>query len=106
MKIHVPLLSAAEQGAQAGLRAGMKQMLEVSNGLAPKDDEDLVDSGVVRVDDLTGQVSYDAVHALWQHERLDFIHADGGRAKYLETAAEMVDVDEFIARGIGEALGG
>ncbi|MDJ1113235.1 hypothetical protein [Microbacterium dauci] len=104
MKMHVPILSAAEQGARDGVRKAVREILKRSNDLAPKDDEDLVKSGGIRMDDLTGQASYTAPHALWQHENLDYEHADGGQAKFLETAALQVDVEAMIAAGIAEAL--
>ena len=106
MKFYTPVLSAVEQAAQTGLREGMQATLERSNELAPKDDEDLVKSGAVRIDDLTGQVSYSSVYASWQHENLEWKHEDGGQAKFLEQAADEVDVAAFIAARTQEALGG
>lgn len=106
MKMHVPVLSVLEKAAQEGLREGMKEILRVSNSRAPKDDLDLVKSGAVRIDDLTGQVSYNAFHARMQHENLDFTHADGGAPKFLESAAQDVDVAAFIARRTRQALDG
>lgn len=106
MKIFTPVLSVLEQAAQDGLRDGMGAMLDRSNELAPKDDLDLVDSGRVTIDDLTGQVSYTALHALWQHEDLDFVHEDGGQAKFLEQAAAEVDVAAYIAARTRGAFGG
>lgn len=106
MKFYTPVLSTLEQAAQDGLRDGMKAMLERSNELAPKDDLDLVKSGAVRVDDLTGQVSYSAFHAPFQHEDLEFVHPNGGQAKFLEQAADEVDVASYIAARTREDLGG
>jgi len=80
-------------------------VLKDSNQRAPRDDGTLVKSGRVTVDDLTVQVSYTAVHAALQHERLDWRHADGGEAKFLETAAEAVDAEGIAAKALQKALG-
>lgn len=106
MKFYTPVLSTLEQSTQDGIRDGMSAMLERSNELAPKDDLDLVKSGAVRVDDLTGQVSYSAVHAPWQHENLDFVHEGGGQAKFLEQAAAEINVAAYIAARNREAFSG
>lgn len=106
MKMHSPILTPIEKAAQQGLRDGMKAMLERARQLAPKDDGDLIKSGGVRVDDLTGQVSFTAIHARFQHENLDFEHADGGQAKFLEAAASQVIVEQYVADAIARQLGG
>ncbi|UOQ58557.1 hypothetical protein MUN78_06965 [Leucobacter allii] len=106
MKFYTPVLNEVEAAARDGLREGLGAMLERSNELAPKDDLDLVKSGAVRIDDLTGQVSYSALHAAWQHENLEWEHEDGGQAKFLEAAAEQVDVAAFVAARTRERLGG
>lgn len=106
MKNHTPMLTEVEQAAQEGLRDGMRVMLERARHLAPKDDRDLVRSGGVRIDDLTGQVSFTAAHAAKQHEDLELEHATGGQAKFLETAAGEVLVEQFVAEKIAERLSG
>ncbi len=106
MKIFTPLLSTTEKAAQDGLREGGREILANSNRRAPRDDDDLVKSGGVRIDDLTMQVAYTAKHAPYQHERLDFAHPNGGEAKFLESAAAEVDVERYVADEIGRALGG
>lgn len=106
MKMHSPILGPLEKAAQDGLRKGMRAMLARSRELAPVDDEDLVKSGGVRIDDLTGQVSYTAPHARFQHENLDFEHAGGGQAKFLETAAAEILVEDYVAAEIAEMFDG
>lgn len=100
-----PILSTIEQAARDGLREAGKAVLKRSNELAPKDDGDLVKSGRVIVDDLTVQVSYKAIHARLQHENLDWQHADGGQAKFLEAAADEVDIGRVVAEKVRAALG-
>jgi len=102
---YTPILTPIEQGAQDGLRKGMKEMLDRARKLAPERDRVLKKSGAVRVDDLTGQVAFTAAHARFQHENLDYEH-DDGQAKFLEAAAAQVLVEEYIAEGIEGALGG
>ncbi len=106
MKQHTPLLGPIEKAAQDGLKVGAKAMLARARELAPRDDDDLVKSGGVRVDDLTAQVSFTAFHARFQHENLDYEHPHGGQAKFLEAAAAQVAVEEYVAQHIAEALGG
>lgn len=106
VRMHVPIKSAVEQAAVKGMRAGARAVLKRSNELAPKDDEDLARNGRVRVDDLTVQVSYDSPYAVLQHERLDYEHAGGGQAKFLETAAREVSIEAAVAAEVRRALGG
>lgn len=106
MKFYTPVLNEVESAARDGMHDGLKALLKRSNELAPKDDLDLVKSGAVRIDDLTGQVSYTAPHAAWQHDNLEWEHENGGQAKFLEQATEEVDVAAFIALRTRERFGG
>lgn len=106
VKINTPILSTMEKAAVDGARAAGRAMLKRSNELAPRDDDDLIKSGGVRTDDLTVQVGYTALHARFQHENLDYEHANGGQAKFLEAAADQVDVERFIADSVRKAFGG
>lgn len=105
MKMHLPIASALEKAAREGMREAGREVLRRSNALAPKDDGDLVKSGRVTVDDLTVQVSYTAVHAVWQHEHLDWQHPDGGQAKFLEAAADEIDIGAVVAAKVRASLG-
>lgn len=106
MKVYTPILSAIEEAAVEGLEKGMRAMLERARFNAPKDDRDLVRSGRVRIDDLTGQVAFTAAHAAKQHEDLDLNHPNGGEAKYLENAANEIPVEEYVADAITRSLRG
>lgn len=106
MKIHTPILSLIEQAAQDGLREVAKAALRDSNERAPVEDGDLVKSGRVVVDDLTAQVSYSSFYAPLQHENLDWKHPDGGEAKFLERAANAVDVEGIMAERARRVLDG
>lgn len=106
MKMEKPILSLVDKAAQDAMRKGGRDVLKRSNELAPKDDGDLIKSGGVRVDDLTVQVSYTAAHARFQHENLDYSHTDGGQAKFLEQAADEINIEAIAAAAVREALRG
>ncbi len=109
MKFHTPILNEVETAAQEGLREGLEALLERSNELAPEDEGELIDSGEVRIDDLTGQVSYKGrgfPYEILQHENLELEHPNGGEAKFLESAAFEVDVHEYVAARMRAKLGG
>ncbi|MFI8299988.1 hypothetical protein ACIGCZ_29090 [Streptomyces nigra] len=76
------------QAAAHGLFLGAEHVLGVSNDKVPLDEAALQRSGTASVDDgsLTAMVSYDTPYAVRQHEELDYRHAPGREAKYLENA--------------------
>ena len=69
-----------------GLNDAAEHLLGVSTQLVPLDEGPLMHSGVADVDadDLRASVSYDTAYAVRQHEELDYRHAPGRQAKYLE----------------------
>lgn len=101
-----PILSALEKAAQDGMRKGGREMLRRARELAPVDDGDLRRSGKVVVDDMSMSVRFTAPHAVFQHEHLDWEHDGGGGAKFLEIASDEIDLSEFVAAAVEEALGG
>lgn len=100
-----PVLSPVEKAAQDAMKATARKVLKRSNELAPRDDGDLIKSGKVVVDDLSVMIRYTAPHAVFQHEHLDWAHADGGGAKFLETASDEIDIGAEVANAVKEALG-
>ena len=106
MKFHTPILSAVEAAVQDGLRDAAKATLKRARELSPTDTGRSDKSGFVVVDDLTAQVGFTSPISRLQHENLDYQHADGGQAKFLEAAADEVDVSRIIADGVRRALGG
>lgn len=104
MADYKPILSMVEKAAQDAMRKTGRELLKRSNALAPRDDGDLIKSGKVVVDDLSVTVKYTAPHAAFQHEHLDWAHDDGG-AKFLERAADEIDIGEAVAKAVREALG-
>lgn len=105
MKIYTPVLSAVEKATQDGLREGGKAMLKVARELSPTDTGASDKSAFVRVDDLTLQVGFTSLVSRLQHENLDWQH-ENGQAKFLEAAADQVDIAEYIRDRVRKELGG
>ena len=79
---------AVRNGAREGVEAALEVLAEASRQQVPVDQGDLRDSCRVEMeDDFEGSVVYDADYAIVQHERTDFAHPHGGKAKYLEDPA-------------------
>lgn len=57
---------------------------------------------VVINDEVIGEVRFTEQYAAVQHERVDFIHPQGGEAKFLEKAA--IEKTEQVRRKVGSAL--
>ncbi|MEU4332331.1 hypothetical protein [Nonomuraea dietziae] len=97
-----------QEGAVKGLKVAMEHLLQVSREEVPLEEGTLERSGTTSVDasSLTGAVSYDTVYAVIQHERLDFKHDAGRKAKYLEDPfdAEQETMQELIAAEIRRSL--
>ncbi|MFD4957146.1 hypothetical protein [Microbacterium sp. NPDC058389] len=104
VKMHMPILSTAEQAAQAGLRKGMGALRDRARELSPTLTGESDKSAFVAIDDLTGQVGFTSLVSLLQHEHLEWQHPDGGIPKFLEVAAQEVDVIEYVADEIRKAF--
>ncbi len=78
-----PLVRAA---VVLGLGKWAELLLQQSRAIVPLDEATLERSGTASVDEhtLIGQVAYDTPYAVVQHERMDYRHAPGREAKYLE----------------------
>lgn len=74
------------RGAVAGLRQATEFLLGEAVAIVPLDESPLQDSGkpTVQASTLEGVVSFDTPYAVIQHENLDYRHAPGRTAKYLE----------------------
>lgn len=104
--MHLPILTTVEKAVQDGLRAAGKETLKRARELSPTDTGASDKSGFVAVDDLTVQVGFKSHISRIQHENLDYQHPGGGTAKFLEGAAEQVDVEAIIAEQVRRALDG
>ncbi|MER6832709.1 hypothetical protein ABT320_01745 [Streptomyces cellulosae] len=91
-----------------GLLLGAEHVLGLSNDKVPLDEGFLQSTGTASVDegDMTAMVSYDGPYSVVQHERLDYRHAPGREAKYLETSLNesRAEVQALIAAQLRRAL--
>jgi hypothetical protein len=94
--------------AARGLLLGAEHVLTEAQNLVPLDEGALQNTGTASVDEgsLTAMVSYDTPYAARQHEELDWRHAPGRQAKYLEQPlnAERATVLDLVAAQMRRAL--
>lgn len=94
--------------AARGLLLGAEHVLTEAQNLVPLDESALQNTGTPSVDkgSLTAMVSYDTPYAARQHEELDWRHAPGRQAKYLEQPlnAERATVLDLVAAQMRRAL--
>jgi hypothetical protein len=88
------------------LKDGALHVLSVANTRVPIQEGHLQNSGDTAVDrdEMRAYVSYNQPYAVAQHENLDWKHAPGRQAKYLETALEeeAAAVQAMIAQQLKE----
>lgn len=100
--------SRLRSAAARGLLLGAEHVLGESQRLVPLDEGTLQHTGTASVDEqsLTAMVSYDTPYAVRQHEELDWRHAPGRQAKYLEQPlnAERATVFDLVAAEMRRAL--
>lgn len=104
MKMEKPILSLVEKAAQDAMRKAGREVLKRARELSPSDTGESDKSGFVAIDDLTVQVGFTSFVSLLQHENLDFQHPQGGQAKFLEAAADEIDIGAIAAAVIQEAF--
>ncbi|WP_445524802.1 hypothetical protein [Streptomyces cyslabdanicus] len=96
------------RGTARGLLLGAEHVLTESQSFVPLDEGYLQSTGTASVDEgtLTAAVAYDGPYAVRQHEEMDWRHAPGRQAKYLETPlnAERQQVQALIAAQLRRAL--
>lgn len=94
--------------AVSGLGLAAEHVLGASRQRVPLEEGTLERSGATDVDEsaLTAAVSYDTPYARRQHEELDWRHAPGRTAKYLEEPLneEIPVVREILATALRRAL--
>lgn len=78
--------SRGQRLAGEGLQRALEHTLGVSNRHVPLEEGTLERSGKVNRIGLSGNISYDTVYAVRQHEELTWKHLPGRTAKYLENA--------------------
>ena len=102
------------RAAAKALRDAAEDLLTEANKTVPLRDGDLMRSGLVDVDEqaLEASVSYGhgpaAPYAVVQHERTDFRHSEGRRAKWLELTLDenRARYQQYIADQVRRALRG
>lgn len=104
MKMNVPILDMVEKAAVEGLREGGKAVLKRARELSPTDTGESDKSGFVRIDDLTVQIGFTSLVSRLNHENLDWRHTNG-QPKFLETAADEVNIGRIVAGKVRDALG-
>ena len=104
VKVYDAKLTQIEQAAQAAMVDTAKAVLKQARANAPKDDGKLARSGRVEVAFKEVAVAFRAPYAWIQHERLDYRHPNGGKAKYLESAVGEVGAAKHVADGVRARL--
>lgn len=104
------LAAVMKQAVADGLNDVAKLAQKGAQELAPKDTTELAES--IKVDEATPRNLESAVytnvrHAVPQHERLDYVHPNGGQAKYLESAVDEArgQMEQTIAARVRQAFG-
>lgn len=95
-------------GAVRGIQLATEHLLTESRRIVPLETGDLERSGTASVDEgeLRGCVAYLQIHAVRQHEEMDWNHAPGRSSKYLENPLlrESQRMNEIIATQIRRGL--
>lgn len=94
--------------AARGLLLAAEHVLGKATAVVPLDEGYLQSTGTASVDEasLTAAVSFDGPYAVRQHEELDYRHAPGRQAKYLEGPlnAARSEVAALIAAQLRRAM--
>lgn len=80
-------LARTRAAAAKGVELGLEHVLAEAKKIVPLEEGTLERSGKVTIDPATlnGVITFETPYAVVQHERLDYKHAPGRQAKYLET---------------------
>jgi hypothetical protein len=110
-KSNIPqVIQIIENAAKDGALSSMYKVLEASQAIVPLDMTPLQKSGALTEDGNTIYVSYgqgeSADYAIIQHENLEYRHAPGRQAKYLEQPFRTAqpNILQTIANRINEKL--
>ena len=108
LRLNRPVPREPRAAGAPGPLLGAEPALGVSNDRVPLDEAALQRSGTATVDEtvLKAAVAYDTPYAVRQHEELEWRHAPGRRAKYLESALNdsATEVRDVIAAELRRAL--
>lgn len=88
-----------------GVEDAARDLLRRSNQVVPTDPgNELEKSGKVTTDGLAAAVSYDTEYAVIQHERMDYRHDPGRRAKFLEQSVAPAAAADAVADRVRRAI--
>lgn len=88
-----------------GVEDAAEDVLRKSNQVVPTDPgNELEKSGKVTTDGTSAAVSYNTEYAVIQHERMDYRHDPGRRAKFLEQSADPGAAAGAVADRIRRAI--
>ena len=96
------------RAVEAALPGIAEQVLTLSKREVPVETGTLMRSGTVTMTNggRTAEISYNTPYAAYQHEGVDLVHPNGGKAKYLEDPlrASAPKVIEALARAAKKGL--
>ncbi len=101
--IHINAQTMEKAIQKAALLAG-EHILQESQRIVPLETGDLQRAGHVQQDGDTVTVGYSSPYAVVQHEELDYHHAPGRSAKYLEKPANASGpaIAQIFAQQLGQ----
>lgn len=105
MKMEMPIASLIEQAAKDAMRTAGRETLKRARELSPTDTGASDKTGFVVIDDLTVQVGFTSLVSRLNHENLDRVFPSGGQAKFLETAADEINIEKIAGDAVREKLG-
>ena len=88
----------------SALQAAIEELKEESVQQCPKDTGELAASVQTEVSEEDATISYNTEYAVIQHERMDYDHPHGGKAKYLEDPMNDGSVQDRIRSAISETI--
>ena len=104
--------AAVYANGKAVSRSGFKEVKPAGDDPLPAEDPDRFQMQARQVkeggsgDAIVGEVGFNEPYALVQHERLDYKHPKGGKAKYLEDPLKMqaAAYEQNLQKHVSEAL--
>lgn len=105
MKMEKPLLTIYEKAAQEAMRRAGRETLARARDRSPTLTGASDKTGFVAVDDLTVQVGFTSIVSRLNHENLDKVFPSGGEPKFLEKAADEVDMEQIASEELRKELG-
>ncbi|MFC9874877.1 hypothetical protein [Nocardia salmonicida] len=92
---------------EEGLFEAAEVLLGHANQLVPLDEGPLMNSGTAEIRDGKARVGFNTPYALMQHENLNYTHAAGRTAKYLEKPLNALgpDLEQIVGSALERRLG-